>query len=118
MTPNVDAVVALLRAYLAFRATLPDGTMLMDSLWDAAWDGRESAATQVELLLEHPVRSALKGEVREIGWRVSATGGLAAMRALCEQVEAAMGSDGEWAGNTLEAWWHRIGSPERGVWLA
>jgi hypothetical protein len=68
----------------------------------------------VASLLADPVRSALRGRVREIGQALMTRGGLPLMRAMADEVEK---RNIPFAGDTLDKWWHGI-SNGRQMWVS
>lgn len=79
-----------------------------------------SPEERVAILLEDPVRSALRGKVREIGWRLWIGGGTDLMREVSDEVEDLCAGRGTFAGATLDRWWDGIGwhGKDGGVWVA
>ena len=72
---------------------------------------------RIAMLLEDAVRSALRGKVRDIGWKAFTAGGLAKMQKAAAAVEDAMPDCQSFAGSTLDHWWDGIGSG-RDQWTA
>jgi len=79
-----------------------------------------SPEERVESLLQDPIRSALKGKVRDLGWHLWLRGGVDRMREVSDQVEDLCPGFSTFAGSTLDKWWDGIGSLEQpgGMWVA
>ena len=75
---------------------------------------------RVANLLSDPLRSALRGKVREYGWRIWIEGGLDAMQKASDAVEDLCPGFANFAGATLDKWWDGIGHFEKpgGMWIA
>jgi hypothetical protein len=71
-------------------------------------------------ILKDPVRSALKGYVRERGWKLWFKGGTAAMQKVSDKVEDLCPNFPTFAGATLDKWWDGIGNLDdpKGMWVA
>ena len=95
----------------AMRATPPTGMPLR---FHAATGELPSPEAVVESLLADPVRSALRGKVREIGQALMTRGGLSLMHAMADEVEK---SDIPSAGATLDKWWNGISNGKQ-IWAS
>jgi 2,4-dienoyl-CoA reductase-like NADH-dependent reductase (Old Yellow Enzyme family) len=73
-----------------------------------------SPVTVVASLLADPVRSVLRGKVREIGQALMARGGMALMREMADEVEK---TDIPFAGDTLDKWWNGISNGKQ-IWAS
>lgn len=76
---------------------------------------RQSASELTDILLDDPIRSALRGKVRDIGWQAFVEGGLEEMDRLANQVDAV--ANGSFETSTLDKWWDGIGD-DRTQWTA
>jgi len=74
-----------------------------------------TAAEQVASLLDNPVRAALRGKVRDIGWVAFASGGRAGLQRLYDAVCDESGSAR--VSSVLDKWFNGIGD-EAERWVA
>jgi hypothetical protein len=79
-----------------------------------------SAEERVETLLKDPIRSALKGKVRAIGWGIWRKGGTDGMQKVSDRVEDLCPDFPTFAGAALDKWWDGIGdlNDPKGMWVA
>jgi hypothetical protein len=79
-----------------------------------------SPEERVEDLLRDPIRSALKGRVREIGWKLWIKGGTDLMTTVSDRVQDLCPEFPSFAGSTLDKWWDEIGVHDDacGMWMA
>lgn len=79
-----------------------------------------SPEERVAGILADPVRSALKGYVRERGWKLWMNGGVDLMHEVSDQVEDLCPGFPTFAGSTLDKWWDGIGDLNngKGMWCA
>ncbi len=79
-----------------------------------------SPEERVAGLLKDPVRSALKGYVRERGLKLWINGGTDLMQTVSDRVEDLCPGFSNFAGATLDKWWDGIGdlNDPKGMWCA
>ena len=114
---EVDLIVGCLERYREHDAAPSlSGSLPITSPAEIVWP--IPVGDQLASLLADPIRSALRGRVRDIGWRIFTRDGLSGMHAAMGEVEQAMPDCPSWAGSTLDHWWNGIGSKAGGVWEA
>jgi hypothetical protein len=116
---SVALIVACLRRYRSHLDEAGPVKSLEHITIDAALAKRAlSPEHKIESTLSNPVRSALRGIVREAGWQIFARGGIKEMHRVAAEVEQAMPENRTFAGAVLDKWWDQIGTQEGGTWLA
>lgn len=121
---DVDVIVACLRAYKAHRERPrpvrenadPNAGIFVLQAGDLTKALSPEGA--VESLLKDPVRSALRGKVREVGFRAFLRGGRDEMERIAHIVEDAMPEAVSFGGATLDKWWDGIGAEQGVPWTA
>jgi len=89
----------------------------------------DPVALTMQTIERNPVGTALRATVRDIGWRLWASGGTALMRKACDDVRSEivrLGLDDSRMMHTLDHWFDGVGrgathvgtDPMRGVWFA
>jgi uncharacterized membrane-anchored protein len=112
----VSVITECLRVYsqhLQERAKKPKPLAAIEPVNFDQFERSMSVEGQVAAMLKDPVRSALKGRVRELGYLLLAEGGRGAMDRVAGQVEEAGGD-----GAVLDKWWDGISIEDKGTWVA